>query len=601
VINPHTLDRIARTLGLAACLAPLAGAQNDITWATFAQDNGRVSGSSTLSVGDLQEKDYDWGDLDHDGDDDLVCVRKQPFTSSGRFINVLFMNEGGVLTIRTSQYAAASDVPGDDGFLTATNDRDVALVDVDMDGWLDVVTATTLSAGQPKHISHPRVYMNLGDDGAGNWLGLMHEDARIPQLYAGATATFPRFCAVGAGDVTGDGFPDLFFADYDSGGSGGGDLNDRLLINDGNGFFTDESSSRMNSAMLNSGFGTSAVIVDLNGDGVADILDGESGKVAIYYNNPANEGNFNILHNPYGGAPYHVSAGDLNQDGLPDLLISDDGQDRYLLNQGNDGIGRVIWSSAHVYNTDDGFASDNLVADLNNDGWPEALYADVDVDIGGCNRRAHIFHNRGGTVGGFVDMVEESGGGFKAVTGLPQAAMTGMHDIAAMDLEGDGDLDLVFGRCSGMDVWINQLDPIDPGVGANYCGPAVVNSTGLSASMSATGSDVAADNSLLLMASNLPTNQFGYFVTSASQGFIANPGGSQGNLCLSGTLGRFVQQVQSSGPAGQFSIQVDLSSLPAPISAAVMGGETWNFTAWYRDVNPGTTSNFADGLSVLFQ
>lgn len=601
MIQLHTLGRLLRSAGLATFLATLAGAQNNITWATFVQDNARVSGPTSLSVDDFQEKDYDWGDLDHDGDDDLVCVRKQPFTSSGRFINVLFMNEGGVLTIRTSQYAAASDVPGDQGFLTATNDRDVELVDVDMDGWLDVVTATTLSSGQPKHISHPRVYMNLGNDGSGNWLGLLHEDARFPQLFVGASATFPRFCGVGSGDVTGDGFPDLYFADYDSGGSGGGDLNDRLLINDGNGFFTDESSTRMSSAMLSSGFGTSSLIMDLNGDGAADILDGESGKVAIYYNNPANEGFFNILQEPYAGAPYHVNAGDLNQDGMPDLIISDDGADRYLLNQGNDGLGRVIWSPAHVYNTDDGFASDNLTADLNNDGWPEALYADVDVDISGCSRRAHIFHNRGGTIGGLVDLVEESGGGSQGVTGLTTTGMTGMHDIAAMDLEGDGDLDLVFGRCSGMDVWVNQLDPTDPNVGTNYCGPAVTNSTGLPASISATGSDVAADNSLLLMASNLPSNQFGYFVTSASQGFIANPGGSQGNLCLSGTLGRFVQQVQNSGPAGQFSIQVDLTSLPSPIGAAVMGGETWNFTAWYRDVNPSTTSNFTDGLSVLFQ
>ena len=36
-------------------------------------------------------------------------------------------------------YAAASDVPGDSGFLTPTNDRDVVIVDVDQDGLIDVV------------------------------------------------------------------------------------------------------------------------------------------------------------------------------------------------------------------------------------------------------------------------------------------------------------------------------------------------------------------------------------------------------------------------------------------------------------------------------
>ena len=29
-------------------------------------------------------------------------------------------------------------------------------------------------------------------------------------------------------------------------------------------------------------------------------------------------------------------------------------------------------------------------------------------------------------------------------------------------------------------------------------------------------------------------------------------------------------------------------------------GETWNFTTWYRDVNPTPTSNFTDAISVLF-
>ncbi|MFT5288265.1 MAG: hypothetical protein ACI8QC_002193 [Planctomycetota bacterium] len=85
------------------------------------------------------------------------------------------------------------------------------------------------------------------------------------------------------------------------------------------------------------------------------------------------------------------------------------------------------------------------------------------------------------------------------------------------------------------------------------------------------------DNLLQLIASDLPINQFSYFLTSATQGFVPNPGASQGNLCLLGTLGRFVTQVPNSGNQGQFSMPVDLSSLPAPLGVAVMAGETWNF------------------------
>ena len=48
-------------------------------------------------------------------------------------------------------------------------------------------------------------------------------------------------------------------------------------------------------------------------------------------------------------------------------------------------------------------------------------------------------------------------------------------------------------------------------------------------------------------------------------------------------------------------IPVDLNNLPRPNgTVAVQAGETWNFQCWYRDKNPGTTSNFTDGVSVLF-
>jgi hypothetical protein len=596
---------LAPTLLLAVPAAALA--QNDISWAEFVQDNSKLSGPASLGVNDQQEKDYAVADLNADGWDDLIVVRKQPFTTSGRYPNVLYMNENGALVNRTSQYASDSDVPGDNGFDTPTNDRDVVAVDVDNDGWIDVVTATTFSVGQPKHISHPRVYMNKGIDGQGNWLGLRYEDARIPQLTLGnGSNAIPFFCGVGAGDVTGDGFADLYFADYDV--AGNPDVDDRLLINDGNGFFTDESLARMTTAMLDSPFGTAAEIVDLNGDGVNDVVKNSglgqttgNPRCDVSYNNPNNEGFFNILQTAVGGTPYHVASGDLNLDGKLDLVVSDDASDRYVLNQGNDGLGRVIWSSLYSFNTDDGFGSNITLADLNNDGWPEAIISDVDVDIPGCSRRVHIYHNRGGTVGGFIDMDEESGSGYRGVTGLTTASMTGMHDVAVLDIDNDGDNDMVFGRCTGTSVWINQLDPQTPTLGVRYCNPAVSNSTGGPAEIAASGTDVVFFNSFFLTATSLPTNQFGYFITAATQGLINNPGGSQGNLCLSGTFGRFVQQVQSSGGSGEFTIQVDLTALPAPLSQAVSAGETWNFTCWYRDFNPSSTSNFTDGVSVTFQ
>ena len=134
-----------------------------------------------------------------------------------------------------------------------------------------------------------------------------------------------------------------------------------------------------------------------------------------------------------------------------------------------------------------------------------------------------------------------------------------------------------------------------------YCAPAVDNSTGQSGRVFATGSFVAADNIFFLTATQLPANKFGYFVASQTQGFVQSPPGSQGDLCLGGAIARFNAQVQNSGPSGEFAIQVDLTSIPLSPPHMVVAGETWNFSTWYRDVNPGPTSNFTDAVSVTFE
>jgi hypothetical protein len=138
-------------------------------------------------------------------------------------------------------------------------------------------------------------------------------------------------------------------------------------------------------------------------------------------------------------------------------------------------------------------------------------------------------------------------------------------------------------------------------LGTSHCGPAVANSTGAPAQLSALGSPVVANQFLEVTAASLPANQFGYLLASLSAGFVANPGGSQGNLCLAGNIGRFVAQVQSSGAGGSFTVPVDLGAIPTTPVAAIAPGETWNFQCWYRDQNPGSTSNFTDALRIEFR
>ena len=139
------------------------------------------------------------------------------------------------------------------------------------------------------------------------------------------------------------------------------------------------------------------------------------------------------------------------------------------------------------------------------------------------------------------------------------------------------------------------------GPGVSYCGPAVTNSTGAPAVMVTGGTASRASNNLVLGANGLPAGSFAFFLTSTTQGLVVGPGGSQGNLCLAGSIGRYVGpgQVQQADAAGMIQLAIDLGQVPTPQGpASAMVGHTWNFQTWFRDANPTVTSNFSDGRAV---
>ncbi len=138
-------------------------------------------------------------------------------------------------------------------------------------------------------------------------------------------------------------------------------------------------------------------------------------------------------------------------------------------------------------------------------------------------------------------------------------------------------------------------------IGARYCSPAPLNSNGLSGRIEVLGSTSVDDDLVRLGAIGLPQFQLGYFLTSQTQGFLPNPAGSQGNLCLGGAIGRYNLQLQTVGFLGTFAIEVDLSQAPVTPSVPILAGETWNFQAWYRDANPGPTTNLTDAVSLTLR
>ena len=469
-------------------------------WVQFSKQNSHLSVAPLPDPGHPGITDSDTqvlfraGDLDRDGWDDVVAVRKQQASQLGKRTAVLLMNVHGVLTDKTAQYATASDAGfGDQGFLTPCNNREVAIGDLNNDGWLDLVTAVALSDADPKWLSHPRVYMNLGKDTGGHWLGLTHEEARFPQLMTvNNTPAAPRFCAMALGDVNADGYPDLYFSDYDGTETGIGeaasnDLNDRLLINSGGtfataGYFTDQGASRMTLAQLTSEFGSDAGAFDVNQDGLVDLIKDTTlnapRKIAIYYNNPANAGNFSAMGEQNvssTSAPYGFDLGNLNNDAFTDIAILDDGLDSFRLGTGVGAppLSYSAWGPGKLFTFipgaggDDGNGHSPYIRDLDGDGWNDVLITDVSGDLTGCGRRLHIYHNTG-TVPGDMNLVmrEEAelasgdkGAGWKGVVGMLAADLLGSYDVLVDDLDHDGDNDMLVGLCSGTSYWQNETNP----------------------------------------------------------------------------------------------------------------------------------------------
>ncbi len=130
------------------------------------------------------------------------------------------------------------------------------------------------------------------------------------------------------------------------------------------------------------------------------------------------------------------------------------------------------------------------------------------------------------------------------------------------------------------------------------------NSTGFPAILSATGSSSLSRGAFDLYAANVPPGMTGIFLASRASGFVPGPGGSFGNLCLGGTIGRLIGpgQVQTASAEATMRLSLDLSALPQGNgTAAVLAGEQWFFQGWFRDSLLGfPTSNFTTATTATF-
>ena len=327
-------------------------------------------------------------DLDSDGDLDVL------YAASSSDTIAWYANDG-----------EGNFVLGQQVTTSANGARHVSVGDIDGDGDLDFLAV--LIDGDEVHF-----YKN---DGSGNFA--------LEQVIATATdVDGPAF--IQAADMDGDGDLDALYASY---------YDNKLAWHenqDGIGGFGSQQIIDTNNGP------NSAFAADLDGDGLLDVLSTnrhqstQNGDVSLYLNNPTAAGLFGgeeVLASPNGGRV--VVAVDMDGDGDLDVLWGSATPATTVAWQANDGNGN--FGPEQTISSDVAYVTSVFAADIDGDGDLDVVVTEL------IGNKLSWFENLDGVAGSFGDkqVIDES--------------ISRPYSIAAADLDGDGDMDILATAFSG--------------------------------------------------------------------------------------------------------------------------------------------------------
>jgi len=374
-------------------------------------------------------------DLNGDGAPDVIAADNfTPEAGSAGTITVALGNRDGTLRAGRAYGQWAND----------QTLCDLVAADFNHDGNLDIVTsASFLTNGVTVFLSNgdttfksPVTYsagqydcaMATGDFNHDSFLDLAvvddinHEVNILPGNGDGTFGTDisysagPAPGAIVAGDLNQDGNVDLAVTEGAGGSTGYGSFS--VLFGNGDGSFQPPSGSYGTSGSDPSGIS----IADVNRDGLPDIVAAANGFLGYPGANV-------FLNRGHGFAPeinYQtpgqatgVAIGDLNHDGYPDLLVTDQttANVSVFLNQGGKTFGKAVNYSAGLSNYSP------ILTDLNGDGNLDIVFADT---------------------GGEVNVLTGKGDGTFKPAALYEPGFP--DTLAAGDFNNDGAVDLAAGQ-----------------------------------------------------------------------------------------------------------------------------------------------------------
>ncbi|MEH2069770.1 MAG: hypothetical protein V7K47_16680 [Nostoc sp.] len=423
------------------------------------------------------------GDINNDGIDDLIIGAPDVYSNGITFAGQSYVVFGGK-NVANSGFLNPSSLNGTNGF--AINgigefERSGSSVsyagDINNDGIDDlIIGAPTAFVKDNKYIGQSYVVFggtNVGSSGTLNVSSLNGTNGFLITNFGFGND---------AGDINNDGIDDLIVWQYDAGQSyvvfGGANVGS-------SGILDLSSPNSTNGFLIDAPFGNK--VGDINNDGIDDLIFAEfipypntgQGTVQTYVvfggTNVGSSGNFNLssLNGTNGFAINGISAveyagfsvssaGDINGDGIDDLIIGAAGDfgsvgQSYVVfggtNVGNSGNFNVSSLDGTNGFTIKGIAgrsglSVSNIGDLNNDGFDDLIIGAPNASPNGINDSGQSYVVFGGTnvgSGGTLNLSDLNGINGFAINGIAPGDEIGWSVSDAGDINNDGVDDVIIG------------------------------------------------------------------------------------------------------------------------------------------------------------
>jgi hypothetical protein len=335
-------------LDIAAAGEDVSVLLGDGTGNFSAPNSFTVDGSQSIAIG------Y----LDGDSNSDIVTVRTHNCTIISGSTFTCETSGTALLGDGTGSFAPAPDItlPNTPPGTSASTNHSVSVGDLDDDGDMDIVFGIAFA-------QEVRVFLN---DGAGSFSPALNS----PFSVAGT----PSDINIAIGNMNGDSNLDLVVSTFDS---NAGSAFISVLLGDGSGNFSTSAARNVGASGI-----TSIDIGDLNGDTNLDVA------ASRYFNSLATilfgdgSGDFSSEGSISGNdGSYSVAIGDLTGDGSPDLALALLEFNSILVGV-NDGAGGFVAIPGRRYPVDStpsanqgpGFVT---IGDLNGDGLPDVVTGNI--------------------------------------------------------------------------------------------------------------------------------------------------------------------------------------------------------------------------------